>query len=416
MTRGGAVRLRTLMGWGLLGQGTYLMTQLSTLVALTRLAEVAEVGTVALATSVVVPVFFFFNLNMQVNFASGQGAGFAFRDFRRLLSLSVAAGYALILAIALALFEGQALHLLLILGLAKAAESFSELSYGVFQRHERMDLVALSLATRGLASTAAIWLMLGTGFAVETAFFVQMLLWCGLALLFDMATARRLADAGGDSAPASLDRMRRLARSSLMLGVTGLVSALHGNMPRYVIAATASVLTLGYFTVVAYAMQATVTFFWVMMHSLVARLTSYMEAGDSHALRATLGKLLAAVAGFAAVAVGLSLWIGDPLIAALFGPDYAGLGTLLAVCMLAASLQGVEAAAEAVLVAARRFGRLLALRVMAAALLLACTAAGMAAGGLIGVAWGIVAAYATHAAVLLATALRLAGGAARKSP
>lgn len=396
------------MGWGVLGQSTYLIAQLLTLVALTRLAEVDEVGTVALATSVVVPIFFFFNLSMQVNFASGANAGFVYRDYRKLLIVSVGVGYLLAVTIALTAFDSGLMQtLVIILGLAKAVESLSELSYGVFQRYQRMNYVAISLMARGVISTATIWLLLWWEFSLQLAFLCQLIIWSLMAWLFDMRLARQMADQAGDDAPASFRRMKDLVRSSLMLGFTNLVSALHGNMPRYVIAGAMSVVTLGYFTVVGYAMQATVTLFWVIMHSLVSRLALFIAGKDAQALRSVMTNLLLGVLAFAVFSIGTSLLIGDWVIETMFGANYAGLGPLLALCMLAASIQGVEVAMEALLVAARRFGPLLWLRSAATVLLLVTCTLGMIWGGLIGLALGISVAYALHVTALVFAALPL---------
>lgn len=391
------------MGWGLLGQVVYLITQFLTLVALTRLATIEDVGTFGLATSLVIPVFFFFNLNMQVNFASGASTGFGFRDFRNLLLMSVVIGYLVIVGISFAALTGLTASLVLILGLAKASESLSELSYGVFQRYEHMHLMALSLILRGVISTVTIWTLLWLGYPVVTAFFCQMIIWVLMALFFDLGLAQRLARSHGDDAAASLANMRKLVTSSMMLALTGLLSALHGNIPRYLIATFLNVVSLGYYTVIGYAMQATITFFWVIMQSLIARFTFYKNNRQIEDLTILVRNLALGVLAFMTLAVGASLLIGDWLIAALFGPDYTDLGTLLAVAMLAASIQGFEAMMDALLVSNRRFRSLFALRVLSVALVAGCAAIGVMTGGLIGVAWGLCAAFTLHCAALVVT-------------
>ncbi|WP_430450512.1 hypothetical protein [Rhodophyticola sp.] len=187
---------------------------------------------------------------MQVNFASGEATGFAFRDFRNLLLVSVVVGYLVVVGLSFAVLTGLTAWLVLILGLAKASESLSELSYGVFQRYEQMHLMAASLIIRGVASTMTIWTLLWLGYPVVTAFFCQMVIWGLMAVIFDLGLAQRLARAHGDDAAANLANMRELGKSSVMLALTGLLSALHGNIPRYLIATFLSVVSLGYYTVV----------------------------------------------------------------------------------------------------------------------------------------------------------------------
>ncbi len=391
-----AVRTGTLVRWGMIGQAAYLFAQFFTLIGLTRFATVEEVGAFGLVSSIVIPVFFFFGLNMQVNFASSKQSDFAFRDFVALLALSSLVGYLVIVVIGLSAFSGQTRTLLLVIGAAKTAESFSQLSYGVFQRNDRMGIVAGSLILRGLSSTLVFLVVLWQGGGVVAAFIAQAAIWITLAVSLDLRLARRLVRATGDLAAPSGRRMRLLARSSFYLGLSGLLAAFQGSMPRYVIAGSLGVGALGYFTVVGYAMQAIATLVGSVTESLVARLSLYMSQDHGHALAATMFKLLAGLGGFAALGIGASLLIGDWVIEAVFGPSYQNLGGLLAIGLFAAALQGAVMTLHAYLLSARAFRKIMVIRIgTAIAMFLTCTL-GAWLGGLPGVVWGMSATFAVQ--------------------
>lgn len=395
------VRTRTLIQWGVFGQGIYLVTQFLTLVVLTRLVPVEDVGAFGLASSIVIPVFFFFSLNIRANYASGQRAGFGFYDYLGLLAVFALGGYAFIVAVAWLGFSGTPRMLMMVIGAAKVAESFSNLAYGVFQRQDRMDMVAGSLALRGITSTVVFALVLVNGAGVVAAFAAQMAVWVAMALLVDLRKARRLSHDTGDAAPATLGQMRALGRVSLFLGYNGLLAALQSNMPRYVITNALGVVALGYFTVVGYALQAISTLVSAVTSSLVARLSHYLETNDSYALRTTVLKLVAGLAFLFAVGIAITLPLGDWLLGALFGTPYAHLGWLLTIILVAAALEGVAQVLETVLISARAFRRIVAIRIGVATAMFAGCVSGAALGGLGGVAWGICAAFAANIALLL---------------
>jgi O-antigen/teichoic acid export membrane protein len=392
--------MRTLLGWGILGQLVYVASQFVTLLALTRFATVEEVGLFGLVSAIVIPVFFFFDLSMRVNVAASGRSAYSFQDFRRLLILSAGIGYAVIIFIGLVSFRGHGLLLLLILGATKFAECISDLCYGVFQRFDRMPLVAGSLILRSMGGAALFVVFLMAGTSVAWAFAAQFIVWSGVAIGLDHPRARRLwrerlAPEGADPA-----RIRDLARASFPLALNGLLAALQGNVPRYAIVSLLTVVALGQFTVVAYAMQAISTVAMAAMQSLTARFSNFIAEGRTGQLQHALLRILLALSVFGVFAVGASLLSGDWLVRVVFGPDYADLGTLLAICVLAACLRSVVLALQMCLMAARRYRQNLHIRIGSlVAMVAGCWAGGML-GGLPGVCWGMCAAFVLHIAAL----------------
>lgn len=394
------IGIRTLLGWGISGQLVYVASQFVTLLCLTRFATVQEVGIYGLASAVVIPVFFFFTLGTRINVASSAQSGYSFHDFRALLLISTSVGFGLIVLIGFTAFSGSARAILLILGASKLAESISDLCYGVFQRHDRMSLVAGSLILRSVTGTAFFALLLVNGTTVELAFLAQFIVWAVVALAVDHPRARRLWREQGGKLGTDAARVIALTKASLPLGLNGLLSALQGNMPRYVIIWLLDVVALGHFTVVGYAMQAISTVMMAAMQSLISRFNSYIEGGQFPALIRTLKKLLTTLALFGVASVGLSLLLGDWLVQEIFGPNYADLGRLLAICVLAASLRAVVLILQTCMLAGRLFTRNLMIRVGSSTAMLLCCLAGGMAGGLTGIAWGMCVAFCLHIAAL----------------
>jgi O-antigen/teichoic acid export membrane protein len=394
--------MRTLLGWGILGQLIYVASQFIALLALTRFATIEEVGLFGLASAIVIPVFFFFGLGMRVNVAASSQSSYSFQDFRTLLLVSVLVGYGLVLVIGFTAFSGSARTILLILGAMRVAECVSDFCYGVFQRFDRMNLVAGSLILRSVGGMIFFVLLLMNGVAVELAFLAQFVVWSAVALGVDHFRARRLWQHQHAREGLDLARVVDLARNSLFLALSGLLSALQGNMPRYAIVWLLNVVALGQFTVVGYAMQAISTVALAAMQSLTSRFSKFIEEYRWRELWRALRKLLTALALFAVCGVGISFLLGDWLVEAIFGQDYGSLGGLLAICVLAASLRAVVITLEVSLLAGRRFQLNLIIRVGSALVMLMGCLAGGLLGGLNGIAWGMCAAFLLH---ILALAL-----------
>ncbi|MFG6531976.1 MULTISPECIES: lipopolysaccharide biosynthesis protein [unclassified Sulfitobacter] len=392
--------MRTLLGWGVLGQLVYVVSQFVTLLALTRFATVAEVGIYGLATAVVIPVFFFFDLNIRMNVAASNKSAYSFHDFRNLLLISASIGFLIVLFIGGAAFSGSALTILVILAATKVAESLSNFSYGVFQRFDRMQRVAGSLILRSMGGTLVFVLFLLNGVPIEFAFLGQLFVWTTIALFIDLFQAHKLWRAQG--APEGFVPIRtiELARNSVFLALNGLLSALQGNTPRYVIGWLLGVVALGQFTVVGYAMQAISTVAMSAMQSLASRFNRLISDQEGRVLWGVLRRIFVIIILCAVIGVGLSLMFGDRLVQAAFGRDYAHLGGLLAICVLAAALRSGALALQMCLLAARRFRQNLLIRLWASSAMVILCIIGGSQAGLTGIAWGMCAALIVHVAAL----------------
>lgn len=394
------IRIRKLLGWGVTGQVTYVLSQFVLLFGLTRFATIEDVGFFGLASSIAVPIVFFFQLGAQVNAAASRNAGFAFSDFKRLILLSLGAGYLVLAAFGWGLLTGTAFSILLIFGAAKTVECYSGFCYGILQRHDRMDLVAKSLVLRGVTAATLFVAILALGGPIELAFIGHLVVLTAMAVLLDHRRARREAAASGDVEPASWTRIGALLRSSLPLGANNSLANVQGNAPRYAIVWLFDLTALGYFTVVAYAMQAMSTVTMAATQSMIARFNFYIAEGKRQALYRTLAKYFVLVTGIILVSVAAAVIVGDQILQAVFGPDYGGLGTLLAICVFAAGIRSVVQVLEACLVAARRFRVLVLIRLGSALLAVPTCVAGGMIGGLNGVAVGLCVGLILHGAGL----------------
>lgn len=397
----GRISLRRMVGWSAIGQIIYTVSQFFMLVVLTRFASVEDVGRFGLAGAIVVPLCFFFGLNMRANQATDTKRDFRFSEFMRVQFISIISCFLTIIAISQIITDPTTASILVIFGAAKCIETFSELFYGRYQQSDRMRLVATSLIARGGGSTLIFSLVLIASENVALSFLAHLVVWGAVAIFIDYPRARSLALEAGDSAGCRPGKPFALAREALPLGINGLLSGLQGQVPRYVIGNFMGVAALGQFTVAAYGIQAVTMFVMALGNALIARLALFVHEGDARAVRRVVGTALLLSAMGGAAMIILTLNLGDWLMFVVFGPSYQDLGFLLTICMVIATGRASVLILQVALFSFRKFKQAAYVRAVVLAVLVAASIIGVLQGGLIGVAIAVALVTLLHFLSLL---------------
>jgi O-antigen/teichoic acid export membrane protein len=392
--------LRRLMGWSVVGQLVYTISQFALLTVLARFASVEDVGRFGLGSAIIVPICFFFRLNMRTNQATDLVGEFRFSEFLRVQLLSISVGFILIVSFAIFLNDPVTKQILLIYGAAKCIETFSEFFYGRFQLSERLSIVGISLIFRGAVSTLLFSVVLIETGNIALSFSAHLLVWGAVALFFDFPQAQRLAQAVGDTDRCRPGKTYALARGALPLGVNGLLSGLQGQVPRFVIGAFLGVAALGQYTVVAYGIQAVTKFVMALGHALMTRLAQFAQQGNAQAVSRVIRKMLVLSGAGGAVMIVIALVFGDWLMLAVFGPSYQDLGLLLTFCMAIAAVRACVLILQAALFSLRKFSQAAYVRVIMLTILICAVVVGIQLGGLIGVTISVTIVTSLHAGVL----------------
>lgn len=401
------VSLRRLVGWGLIGQLSYVLSQFLLLVALARYASVAEVGRFGLVSAITLPIYWFFNLGIRANQATDTQGAFRFNEFLLLRILASVVAYGLIVLLAFTVVDPAARTVMLVFGAAKGVETYSEMCYGAFQRADRMSAVATSLILRGGGGTALFWIVIVQTGSTSAAYGGLLFVWVVVAGGVDLLRALRMARAAGDNGPVRPAVVVRLAVTSIPLAFNALLSALQGVTPRYVIGHLLGIVALGYFTIVGYAMQAVTTVVNAIGQSIVARLAHYASTGNRQAFQRTLSRFVLLI-GLGSLAGALAmLAVGNWLLVLIFGADYAGQGPLLALVMVAAGAIANATILQSGLLATRNFNLNLRIRLISFIAQLIGTVVGALTLGLHGVVLGMILATLLQVGLLWSALQRL---------
>src|SRR5439155_21545021 len=145
--------LRANFLWTLAGNVIYATCQWGILVALAKLGTPQMVGEFALALAVTAPILIGAGLSLRSVQATDALGEYEFRDYFSLrLLTSAAAVLAVAGVVCFSPYGARAAVVILIVAIAKAFESISDIVHGLWQQHERMDLIARSLVLKGVLS------------------------------------------------------------------------------------------------------------------------------------------------------------------------------------------------------------------------------------------------------------------------
>ncbi|WP_316365162.1 lipopolysaccharide biosynthesis protein [Candidatus Thiodiazotropha sp. CDECU1] len=385
--------------WGVIGQLTYIIGQFVVLSALARFASPEDVGRFALAGAIIMPVFAFFNLGLRFNQATDIVQESTLPEFIGLRVLTTTLGFLIILCVGFLLIDDDSTRLILIIfGLAKAVETFSDLFYGVFQIARRMELVARSQVARSLFSSLLFCGILINTESVEIAFTGHLVSWLLVAVLFDYRKAKRVSPS--TERTVSLISLLAIARQSLPLGLAGFLSMLNASVPRLVIESFMGLAALGYFTVIAYALQAGITIVLAISHSITSTLAGYSAEGNKRAFRLLLTKIVGLFTALGILMLPIAYYFGDYLIVLLFGEKYQGLNIVFTLIMVVLIVSTWSNIFQIGVIARREFINHAISRLLLLVLMLSFTIPGVFYGGLEGVAIAMAFAHAGQAVYL----------------
>ena len=355
--------LRRNFSWTLVGNVVYAACQWGMLVVLAKLGSREIVGQFTLGLAVTAPVLMLANLQLRAVQVTDARHEYRFGDYLGLRLMTT--GLALLVIILITVVAGyrwETSLIILVVGLAKAVESVSDVFYGLLQQHERMDRIALSMMIKGPLSL----LLLGIG-----VYLTGKVLWgvVGLAVAwsvvlvgFDIRSgALMLGSISNPIATALRPRwqmktLRKLVWVALPLGFVMMLLSLNTNIPNYLIERHLGERELGVFAAIAYLMVAGSMVVSALGESASPRLAKYYEAGNNAAFRTLLLKMvgisvLLGGAGVLVAAVG-----GRQLLTLIYRPEYAEHADLFVWLMVVAGIGYVSSFLGCGMTAARYFG------------------------------------------------------------
>jgi O-antigen/teichoic acid export membrane protein len=260
--------LRSNFAWVLTGNVVYAACQWGMIVALAKLGSSLMLGQFSLGLAIATPVLMFTNLHLRAVQATDARRLYSFKEYLKLRGVTTVAAIATIGGIAwFEHYEHQTTMVILAVGIVKGIETISDIHYGLFQLHDRLDQTGISMMIRGALSVTVLSAGLYLTRDVFWGCVGLALVWLAALLLFDVRrarhfvlhsqklrqptnwTGRRILELHVQG----LQRQWNLMRLALPLGLVTTMASINLNMPRYFIEARLGVHQLGIFSALAYA-------------------------------------------------------------------------------------------------------------------------------------------------------------------
>ncbi|MDJ0795916.1 MAG: oligosaccharide flippase family protein [Calothrix sp. MO_167.B12] len=336
--------LRRNFSWTFLGNAIYASCQWGMLVVLAKLGSPEMVGKFTLGLAITAPVIMFTNLQLRAVQATDAKQQYLFSDYLGLRLLSTV--LALVVIVAITIISGYAWEtslVILLVGLAKAFESISDVFYGLIQQHERMDRMAMSLMIKGPLSL--IFLAMGVYISGNLVWGVLGLVfaWAAVLIGYDIRNGRYILSSNSSQNRElqprwHLQTLWKLVWLALPMGFVMMLISLNTSIPRYIIAGYLGERELGIFAALAYLMLVGKMIINALGESVSPRLAKYYAAGNGAAFRTILVKLVGIATFLGGMAILLALVAGRQILTLVYKPEYAQQGNLFIWLMVAAGI------------------------------------------------------------------------------
>lgn len=353
-----SLTLRQNFSWTFVGNIIYAASQWGMLVVLAKLGSPEMVGQFTLGLAVTAPIVLFSNLQLRQIQTTDVSQQYLFGDYLGLRLICVGLSLPLILIITInAGYRWETSLVILVIGLSKVIESISDIFHGLFQYHERMDRIAISLMIKGPLSL----LMLGIGIYLSGTVLGGAIglavIWAVVLIFYDIpsgAAILRAATANIEAQQISqqqsrlhnrhlqprfnFTKLQSLVGLSLPLGFVMMLISLNANIPRYFIEHHLGERELGIFSALSYLMVAGGIVVNALGQSASPRLAKYYAAGNSKDFKQLLLKTVLIGALLGGISILMAAIAGKEILTILYRPEYAQQVYLFILLMVAAGI------------------------------------------------------------------------------
>jgi O-antigen/teichoic acid export membrane protein len=344
--------------WTLAGNVMLAGCQWGVLIVIAKLGNPSMVGDFALALALTAPIMLLTSQGLRALLATDSRQQIRFQEY---LGYRLATSLLGFLAICCFLKASNQPLLVIIVGASKALDTVSDIIYGLFQAHDRLDRSAISMTAKGILSLALVAVLMMTGsilWAVSGMAFASLI----VLLSYDVPVAvgfLRSANGGIGQAlklvrPSFTKKsFRKLAILGFPLGIAAFLNSLSTNMPRYSLEHYAGAAVLGIFAANSYLVAAGNTLVNALAQSSVAQLARSHVNRQKMRFSSLLYKQVAfaAVLGLGGVMVSV-IW-GPSILRLLYKPEYAKFSNVFVLSMIAAGLSYIAAFGGTALTAVR---------------------------------------------------------------
>ena len=300
--------------WLVGGNFIFAFSQWVILIFFARMTNQENLGQYALALAIVTPIFAVGNLQLRplyiLDVNSEQKYTYTHFYYLRLICSFIALACCLVVG----LFFNVSILVLLLVGLLKFFESYSDIIYAYYNAHHQTQLISKSLFLKGTLSVlaVAVGLYLFDFYTALILFlFVYLVVWLVIDNLYIQKTQ--------EIKKMSLDL--EIMKSAIPMGISLGIVTLQSNIPRLFLDQYASIEAVGIFTVLSYFIIVGSIFINSICQYLSPRLTHAWNHNRAY-FKKLLSMALLVAGGLGLIAIFLSYFIGEFVLNLVYGAEY----------------------------------------------------------------------------------------------
>ncbi|MFF2446513.1 oligosaccharide flippase family protein [Neobacillus sp. NPDC058068] len=329
--------LKRNVSYMLLGNLIYALSQWGIIMVLAKLGSPKMVGGFTLGLAITAPIILIFDLQLRSVLATDTKEEFSFRSYLTLKGInSLLAILVLGIVIILGGYQGQAAVVIFLVGITKLIESVIELHYGLFQKQERMDMIAKSLIIRGCTSVFIVAVLITFTHSLLVAVAGFSLSWLGLLIILEIPKVKKLDAFHASSV--NVQAVKKLFLTSFPLGLVMMMMSLYGNIPRYVIEHAAGTEAVGYFSALFYIVTAGNLVINAIGQTISPRLANYFNNEEYTPFSRLLTKFICFGFIYGLFGILAALLIGKQVLSIFYTHDYAQYNKVFVLLMVAGTL------------------------------------------------------------------------------
>jgi O-antigen/teichoic acid export membrane protein len=350
--------------WTLFGNLTYGVSQWLILVVIAKTGTPADVGRFALAFAVTAPFIMFANMNLRAVQATDARHQYLFGDYlaQRIAMLS-AAILIIFLVVLISDYSGEVRMLIAIVCIAKTSESLSDLLFGVLQKHERMDIISISLFLKSVLSLIGLSIGLWVTHNIVWGIAGMAMAWILLLVCYDIPSTCRILPGQPTKNFFSIKlrpnwqwpTIKALTMMTLPLGIATLLNSLMTNIPRYVIEAYLGEHDLGIFAALAYIMIIGARVVTALGESASPRLARHYAMCEASKFKKLLSRMIVIGAATGSIGIVVAACAGTTILSLLYQQSYAAYHTVFTLLMIAAAFNYLALFLQYGMMSARMF-------------------------------------------------------------
>lgn len=321
--------------WALVANILYAACQWAMLVVLAKTCTAETVGIFALALAVTTPVIMFAQLQLRWVQGTDASRKYAFHEYVQVRLLTTVCAFVVIALVCVASrYSKPVFSAVLAAGAWKCVEGLSDILYGLFQQHELIRVISISMILKGILSLLVFCgALLGTK---DVAWALCAVTAVSAVVLgcYDIPCACRLRsqptpyEVGWRALTAfprmfSKRRLLQLASLALPLGFVQMLVSLSANVPRYALQRWFGSREIGIYSAIAYFIIVGNLVVNAFVQSASPRLARHAVGGELSQFRRLLLSMVGGAAALGVAGILASALIGKWLLGLCYGPQYA---------------------------------------------------------------------------------------------